>query len=162
MRIAAALALLAATASAAPVQFDQGFSIPALLTQMKAAPAMGAAAPASSAAAADKAIVRWMAGWHKATVKPGQTVYGPFEITATAIEEHCTVDHRGGMQCRETFGMTKREKVRLVFKDRPAVSRDEVFDITLDWHLYVQMQVVEGRGYNWKRVGDDLVMTAKP
>ena len=155
-----AVAVLAAFPAAAEsgVDFDRGFSVRAVMELLKASPVQNV--PVANAS--PKRTVRWLAGYKDVVMQPGQMVSEFFTLASTEIVEDCTFDPRGGMQCREGFGRTSRATVRIVISNRPQVPGPETFTVMLDgYSVSLWMQQVN-KPYNYRREGNDLILTPAP
>lgn len=159
-RLIIAVSVLAAFPVAAQdgVDFDRGISVRAVTELIKAS----AVQNVSVANASPKRTVRWLPGYKDVVLQPGQTASEPFTLASTEIVENCTFDPRNGMQCRESFGRTNRETLRIVIQNRPQVPGPETFRVMLDgYSVFLWLHQVH-QPYKYRREGNDLILTPAP
>lgn len=159
-RLIIAFSVLAAFPVAAQdgVDFDRGISVRAVTELIKAS----AAQNVSVANASPKRTLRWLPGYKDVVLQPWQTVSEPFTLASTEIVEDCTFNPRNGMECRESFGRTNYETLHIVIENRPQVPGPETFRVMLDgYSVFLWLQRVH-QSYQYRRVGNDLILTPAP
>lgn len=97
-----------------------------------------AAADAPAEAAAKTGLFRpagirrhlyWIRGCHTVEMPPGQTESGRFTLSSTEVVEDC--DPLSG-HCRTTFGIVRREELRLRIENRLPPPQTESFELCLE------------------------------